>query len=124
MPKLIAKSIDDLDVSHLTFHTQNQHMVQAVRRFCPKDRLFPIDGNVPEDVKEMGISFAKYPERYDSNLMVEKKFYVEGSPLYGDKKERISSHEDIKLFFEQNVNFQEGDSVLVIGLIDRNNIDN
>lgn len=117
MSRLIARSIEDTNPPFLTLHTQNQHMVQTVRKFCPKGYLFPIDGTIPKPILEMGSAFAKYPDRYNRELMLEHGFYLEGNPLYGDRKERVSSHSDIRNFFKENVDFQNGDSLLVIGII-------
>jgi len=115
--KLIEQSIKDLDTNILSFHTQNQHMVRAVRKFCPPGNLFPVDGNIPNEIKEIGVKMAKYPERFDADHMIERKFYLEGNPLYGDRKEIVNKSKTISNFFETNVDFQNGDSLLVIGLI-------
>lgn len=74
MSKLIARSIDDIKPSFLALHTQNQHMVQAVRKFCPKGYLFPIDGKQPDLIKAMGRQFSHNPEKYDPDLMLERGF--------------------------------------------------
>ncbi|MEK7497638.1 MAG: hypothetical protein AAB656_01835 [Patescibacteria group bacterium] len=119
MNKLIRSSIDTTQAQFLTLHTQNQHMVQAVRSFCPKGFLFPIDGIPPLGIRQMADSIEKESNKpkYDENVMVIRGMFGAGTPLYGDRKERIGNHTDIRTFFLNNVNFQKGDGVLIIGLI-------
>jgi hypothetical protein len=116
MAQLITKAIKDIDVKFLVYHTQNQHMVAVGRKFCPIGRLFPVDGDIPDTVLDMGETFRHVPELYDRAHMIERNFYLDGNPLYGDRKEKISQHPEIADFFQRQVKFQNGDAVLVVGI--------
>jgi hypothetical protein len=113
--RLIERSIADIHPMYLTFHTQNQHMVQTGRKFCPKGSLFSIDQPIPSYIYEMGVVFAHKSDRYDVDHMIERGFYAEGNPLYGDRRPRESNAEDVRSYFHDHVNFDNGDSLLVIG---------
>lgn len=116
MSQLIKLAIWDTSAQFLVLNTQNQHMVQTIRQFCPKGYLHPIDSPIPDEIRAMAQSFVHHPDQYDAEHMIERRFYSDGNPLYGDRRNRISTHEDIQRFFEENVHFDQGDSVLVIGI--------
>ena len=116
MRELISRSIGEMVPDFFILHTQNVNMAETVRNFAPQGCLFPFDG-VTCDMGQMASSFCHHPEKFDTERMIERGFYCGGNPLYGDKRERSGRHEDINNFFRTHVNFQGGDSVLIIGLI-------
>lgn len=118
MKKLIRKSIEDTKAVFMKFNTQNEHMVAVARSFCPSGLLFPIDGEVSGGGAEMAEFFSGKREEFEVSTMVQKKMYGNGSPLYGDRLERRSVHEDIRNFFDNNIDFKNGDAVMVIGFIE------
>lgn len=112
---LIKYAINESKPKFIALMTQNQHMVQTLRPFCPSGLLFPIDGSPPDDLKAIAnILIANKPD-FNENTFVWKGVYSDGSPLYGDRAERRSNHPEIRDYFEKNVNFQNGDAVLIIG---------
>lgn len=114
---LLENRIAEFQARFLVLHTQNEYMVQALRRFCPQGYLFPIDGQISKELLHVARSYVHNHKDFDPKTMVEKGLYCKGNPLYGDRKERHSSHKDIRLFFHRHVNFQKGDSALVLGII-------
>lgn len=116
---LTQMAIREFQPEFLVLHSQNEIMVQTLRKFCPKGSLFPIDGNLPNDYNFLTQQFTKIPSNFDPSTLVEKSLYCNGAPLCGDRLERHSNHEDIRNFFEKNVDFQKGDSVLVIGFLNQ-----
>lgn len=120
MNQLIADRIGAIKPRFLSCHTQNQMMVAAVRKFCPQGYLYPIDGQIPEDVVQMGKDMSPDLEKYDSESMVERGFYCKGNPLYGDRQEWITKDQSIRYFFARHVDFQKGDSIRIIGFIPQN----
>lgn len=114
--RLIARTLSQTKAEYIALHTQNEYMVQTLRKFIPKGRLFPIDGTLPTEYDIARRLHTSKPENYDESVMVERGLYAHAEPLYGDRKERHSTHPDIREFFQKNVDFQHGDSVLVIGV--------
>ena len=117
MPKLIRESIEETGAVFFKSHTQNPHMVQVFRRFAPKGYLFPIDGEVAGQGAKMARELCGKPDKFETPVMMEKSFYGGGSPLYGDRKERVAGQGDVGDFFEKNVDFQAGDAILLIGFM-------
>lgn len=117
MPKLIRESIEETGAVFFKSHTQNPHMVQVYRRFAPKGYLYPIDGEVAGQGAEMARELCGKPDKFETPIMMEKSFYGGGSPLYGDRRERMAGQRDVKDFFEKNVDFQAGDAILLIGFM-------
>lgn len=114
---LLEHIIEKSDANFIALTTQNEHMVQALRPFCPQGLLFPVDGNPPDEIKAIANSLVANKTNFDEKTFVRKSVYSNGSPLYGDRLERHTTHKDIRSFFETNINFQEGDAVLIIGIL-------
>lgn len=117
MKRLIQASIERTEAKFLCLHTQNPHMVRTVRSFCPEGYLFPIDSSVSGQGLELAQLFCHNAQQFDGPVMIERGMYLGGNPLYGDRRERRTTDVDIEAFFENNVDFQKGDSVLVIGFL-------
>ena len=101
MPKLIRESIEETGAVFFKSHTQNPHMVQVYRRFSPKGYLYPIDGEVAGQGAEMARELCAKPDKFEAPTMMEKSFYGGGSPLYGDRRERMAGQGDVRDFFEK-----------------------
>ncbi|QQG41372.1 MAG: hypothetical protein HYV90_04410 [Candidatus Woesebacteria bacterium] len=99
----------------ISLMTQNEHMVQTLRPFCPPGSLYPIDGKPPEEILAIANNLIPHESNFDKNTFVWKRVYSNGSPLYGDRMERHSNHPEIRNYFEKNINFQDGDAVLIVG---------
>lgn len=115
--KLIQKSIEDIRPKYLVLHTQNELMVQTLRKFVTKGNLFPIDGQLPTELDFLKTKHTENLDNFNPITMIENSLYCKGNPLLGDRIERHSVHQDIREFFQNNVNFQRGDAVLVVGIL-------
>lgn len=115
--KFLSQVIEKTNSKFVALTTQNEHMVQALRPFCPIGSLFPIDGMPPDEIKIIADNLMTNKANFDQNTFVIKGVYSNGSPLYGDRVERHTKHTDVRSYFEKNVDFQKGDAVLVVGKI-------
>jgi len=115
MRALTKYVIDKTKPEFISLMTQNEHMVQTLRPFCPPGSLYPIDGKPPEKILAIANNLIPHESNFDKNTFVWKRVYSNGSPLYGDRMERHSNHPEIRNYFEKNINFQDGDAVLIVG---------
>jgi len=115
--KVLAHVINLTNAKYIALTTQNEHMVQTLRPFCQKGNLYPIDAAPDEDMGEIASILISNKAGFNVDTFIRKSVYANGSPLYGDRVERHSNHEDIRNYFIKNVDFQKGDALLVIGKI-------
>lgn len=96
--------------SAICLRTQNPRMYKALANYC--SITFPGLKNMPEDLKKIQRSFAKYLKCDIDNKGVIRGYY--GELFYGTEPEHCS----ISRFFKQDLEMalDKGDAVLAIGL--------